>query len=128
MGKKLKFFILLIFATVALSGCTTKSDSIIVENRADISYSNIGVQYFDIDTPDIDLNLPRQISGISNVHRVQNVVKRTNSWHKNNFEFVKGNKVINVCVYNFIHKESLNNLHRFVKSASLLISLGKLVI
>ena len=128
MGKKLKFFILLIFATVALSGCTTKSDSIIVENRADISYSNVGAQYFDIDTPDIDLNLPRQISGISNVHRVQNVVKRTNSWHKNNFEFVKDNKVINVCVYNFIHKESLNNLHRFVKSASLLISLGKLVI
>ena len=128
MGKKLKFFILLIFATVALSGCTTKSDSIIVENRADISYSNIGVQYFDIDTPDIDLNLPRQISGISNVHRVQNVVKRTNSWHKNNFEFVKGNKVINVYVSNIIQKESLNNLHRFVKSASWLITLGKLII
>ena len=128
MGKKLKFFILLIFATVALSGCTTKSDSIIVENRADISYSNIGVQYFDIDTPDIDLNLPRQISGISNVHSVQNVVKRTNSWHKNNFEFVKGNKVINVYVSNIIQKESLNNLHRFVKSASWLITLGKLII
>lgn len=128
MGQKLKIFILTVLAAIALVACTTKSDSIIVENRADISYSNIGVQYFDIDTPDIDLNLPRQISGISNVHRVQNVVKRTNSWHKNNFEFVKGNKVINVCVYNFIHKESLNNLHRFVKSASLLISLGKLVI
>ena len=135
VGKKLKFFVLVIFATIALIGCTTKSDSIIIENQTNISYSDIDVQYFDIDvqcfdidTPDIDLNLPRQISGISNVHRVQNVVKRTNSWHKNNFEFVKGNKVINVYVSNIIQKESLNNLHRFVKSASWLITLGKLII
>ena len=128
MGKKLKFFILLIFATVALSGCNTKSDSIIVENRADISYTNIGVQYFDIDTPDIDLNLPRQISGISNIHRVPNVVKRSGNWHKNNFEFVKSGKVVNVSISNFIQKESLSNLHRFAKSASWLISLGKLII
>ena len=128
MGKKLKFFILLIFATVALVGCTVETDSQVVENRADISYSNIGVQYFDIDTPDIDLNLPRQISGISNVHRVQNVVKRTNSWHKNNFEFVKSGKVVNVGISNFIQKESLSYLHRFVKSASWLITLGKLII
>ena len=128
MGKKLKFFILLIFATVALVGCNVETDSQVVENQDNISCPNIDVQCFDIDTPDLDLNLPRQISGISNVYRVPNVVKRTNSWHKNNFEFVKGNKVINVCVYNFIHKESLNNLHRFVKSASLLISRGKLLI
>ena len=128
MGKKLKIFILIVLATVALSGCTTKPDSIIVENRADISYSNIGVQYFDIDTPDIDLSLPRQVSGISNIHRVPNLLKRTNSWHKNNFEFVKSGKVVNVSISNFIQKESLSNLHRFAKSASWLISLGKLII
>lgn len=128
MGKKLKIFILIVLATVALSGCTTKPDSIIVENRADISYSNIGVQYFDIDTPDIDLSLPRQVSGISNIHRVPNVVKRTNSWHKNNFEFVKSGKVVNVGNSNFIQKESLSYLHRFAKSASWLITLGKLII
>ena len=128
MGKKLKIFILIVLATVALSGCTTKPDSIIVENRADISYSNIGVQYFDIDAPDIDLSLPRQVSGISNIHRVPNLLKRTNSWHKNNFEFVKSGKVVNVSISNFIQKESLSNLHRFAKSASWLISLGKLII
>ena len=128
MGQKLKIFILTVLAAIALVACTTKSDSIIVENRADISYSNIDVQCSDIDTPDIDLGLPRQISGIGNVHRVPNALKRTNTWHKNNFEFVKGNKVINVCVCNFIQKESLNNLHRFVKSASWLITLGKLII
>ena len=128
MGKKLKIFILIVLATVALSGCTTKPDSIIIENRADISYSNVEVQYFDIDTPDIDLSLPRQVSGISNIHRVPNVVKRSGNWHKNNFEFVKSGKVVNVSISNFIQKESLSNLHRFAKSASWLISLGKLII
>ena len=128
MGKKLKFFVLVIFATIALIGCTTKSDSIIIENQTNISYSDIDVQYFDIDTPDIDLNLPRQILDVSNVHRVSNVVKRPCNWYKNNFEFLKGHKVINVCAYNFIQKDSLNNLHRFAKSASWLITIGKLVI
>lgn len=128
MGQKLKIFILTVLAAIALVACATKSDSTTVESQALVSHSDIDVCYFDIDTPDLDLNLPRQISGISNAHRVANAPKRTGNWHKNNFEFVKGNKVINVCVYNFIHKESLNNLHRFVKSASLLISLGKLVI
>ena len=128
MGKKLKFFILLIFATVALVGCTVETDSQVVENQANISCPNIDVQCFDIDTPDLDLNLPRQISGLSNVYRVPNVVKRTNSWHKNNFEFVKSGKVVNVGISNFIQKESLSYLHRFAKSASWLIALGKLII
>lgn len=128
MGKKLKFFILLIFATVALVGCTVETDSQAVENQTNISCPNIDVQYFDLDAPNVDLSLPRQISGISNIHRVPNVVKRTTSWHRNNFEFVKSGKVVNVCICDFIQKESLSYHHRFVKSTSWLISLGKLII
>ena len=128
MGKKLKFFILLIFATVALIGCTTGSGSTTIENQTLISYSDIDVHCFDLDTPNVDLNLPRQVSGISNTHRVPNLLKRTNSWHKNNFEFVKSGKVVNVGISNFIQKESLSYLHRFAKSASWLIALGKLII
>ena len=128
MGKKLKFFILLILATVALIGCTTESGSTTIENQTLISYSDIDVHYFDLDTPNVDLNLPRQVSGISNTHRVPNVVKRTNSWHKNSFEFVKSGKVVNVGNSNFIQKGSLSYLHRFAKSASWLIALGKLII
>ena len=128
MGKKLKIFILIVLATVALSSCTTRSDSTTIENQTLVSHSDIDVHYFHLDTPNVDLNLPRQVSGISNIHRVPNVVKRSGNWHKNNFEFVKSGKVVNVSISNFIHRESLNNLYRFVKSASLLISLGKLVI
>jgi hypothetical protein len=128
VGKKLKIFILIVLATVALSSCTTRSDSTTVENQTLVSHSDIDVHYFHLDTPNVDLSLPRQISGISNIHRVPNVVKRSGNWHKNNFEFVKSGKVVNVSISNFIQKESLSNLHRFAKSASWLISLGKLII
>lgn len=128
MGKKLKIFILIVLATVALYSCTTRSDSTTIENQTLVSHSDIDVHYFHLDTPNVDLNLPRQISGISNIHRVPNVVKRSGNWHKNNFEFVKSGKVVNVSISNFIQKESLSNLHRFAKSASWLISLGKLII
>lgn len=128
MGKKLKIFILIVLATVALSSCTSRSDSTTIENQTLVSHSDIDVHYFHLDTPKVDLNLPRQISGISNIHRVPNVVKRSGNWHKNNFEFVKSGKVVNVSISNFIQKESLSNLHRFAKSASWLISLGKLII
>lgn len=128
MGKKLKIFILIVLAAVALSGCTTRSGSTTIENQNLTSHSDIDVQYFDLDAPNVDLSLPRQISGISNIHRVPNVVKRTTSWHRNNFEFVKSGKVVNVCICDFIQKESLSYHHRFVKSTSWLISLGKLII
>ena len=128
MGKKLKIFILIVLATVALSSCTTRSDSTTIENQTLVSHSDIDVHYFHLDTPNVDQNLPRQISGISNIHRVPNVVKRSGNWHKNNFEFVKSGKVVNVSISNFIQKEFLSNLHRFAKSASWLISLGKLII
>ena len=128
MGKKLKIFILIVLAAVALSGCTTRSGSTTIENQTLTSHYDIDAQYFDIDAPNVDLSLPRQVSGISNIHRVPNLLKRTNSWHKNNFEFVKSGKVVNVSISNFIQKDSLSNLHRFVKSASWLISLGKLII
>jgi hypothetical protein len=128
VGKKLKIFILIVLATVALYSCTTRSDSTTIESQALVSHSDIDVHYFHLDTPNVDLSLPRQISGISNIHRVPNVVKRSGNWHKNNFEFVKSGKVVNVSISNFIQKESLSNLHRFAKSASWLISLGKLII
>lgn len=128
MGKKLKIFILIVLAAIALVACATKSDSTTVESQALVSHSDIDVCYFDIDSPNLDLSLPRQISGISNIHRVPNVVKRTTSWHRNNFEFVKSGKVVNVCICDFIQKESLSYHHRFVKSTSWLISLGKLII
>lgn len=128
MGQKLKIFILTVLAAIALVACATKSDSTTVESQALVSHSDIDVCYSDIDTPNLDLNLPRQISGISNIHRVANAPKRTGNWHKNNFEFVKSGKVVNVGISNFIQKESLSYLHRFAKSASWLITLGKLII
>ncbi len=125
----LKYFIpfVIVAITFIISGAE-RSDFINQESQADISYSDINVHYYDYDTPNADLNLPRQISGTSNIPRTLNVAKRTSNWHKNNFEFVKSGKVVNVCICNFDKKESLSYHLRFVKSASWLISLGKLVI
>ena len=125
----LKYFIpVVIVAFTFIISSAGKSDFINQESQTDVSYSDFDVHYFDYDTPNADLNLPRQISGISNIYRTLNVAKKTNSWHKNNVEFVKSGKVVNVSISNFIQKESLSNLHRFAKSASWLISLGKLII
>ena len=127
MRKKLAYFLLLILTASVLIGCSTGLDSKSIKNQAYISCSDVDVHYFDYDTPNVDLNVPRQISGISSIHRTPNVSKRSSNWHKNNFEFVKIGKVVCACICNFFQKESLNYHHCFVKSASWLI-LGKLII
>lgn len=128
VNKILKYYILLILATVALVGCTTEPDSSATESKAGTSYSAIEAHYLDSYTQNIELHLPRQSSGISNSFRAQNIVKKSNYEHKNNFKFVKGGKVINVHINYFIQQKHFKNRHRFAKPSLSLVGLGRLII
>lgn len=123
----LKFFIVILLTTIAIVGCAKESDPSNIKSQTNVFSSEIKVHYLESSISNIDLHLPSQYSSISNNVRAHNTVKRTCNGHKNNFEFVKGGKVINVCISNFIQR-TFKHQHRFVKSASWLISLGKLVI
>lgn len=128
MDKILRFFVLALLATVALVGCSTEFDSSVNASQTNASPSAIDVYDLDCATPNLELLLPRQYTGLTNAYRTHTTVKRPSNRHKNNIEFVKRGKVINVCLGNFVQQESFKNLHRFVRSATWLISLGKLVI
>lgn len=73
------------------------------------------------------LNLPSQISG-TNMFRMQSSAKRTGNTHRNNLEFAQSCKSTNAGTTNFTINESLNIRYHVVKPASMLISLGKLII
>lgn len=128
MRNFLKYIILIILATVALIGSANEFDSSIVESRTVTLSSEIDVHYQDSSKSYFDLYFPSQILGVNNVLRTPNTIKRTRNGYKNNFEFVKVGKVINTKIDNLVQEFSFNHYHRFVKSVSWLISLGKLVI
>lgn len=127
MRKIFNCCIVILLATIVWLGYTTKSDSSVIENQTVALSTEITTHYLDASTSNLDLNLPRQFSG-TNYLRTNTTVKRSNIGCKNNFEFVKSGKVINVCCSNFIQQESFKIRHRFAKSSSWLISLGKLII
>ena len=120
-------FIFILLATIVWAGYTTESDSSVTKNQTKSLPSEITAHYLDSSTSNLDLNLPCQSSG-TNYLRTNTTVKRPNIGSKNNFEFVKSGKVVNVRICNFIQKESLSNHFCFAKSSSWLITLGKLII
>jgi hypothetical protein len=125
--KILKCLIVVLLATITMVGCATESDSTIVESQVNTSPTEIEAHYSDSSTADIDIHLARQITSVSNMLRAISTVKRANIL-KNNVEYLKAGKVVNVAIGNFVQQESFYNKHRFAKSSSWLISLGILII
>ena len=125
--KILKCLIVVLLATITMVGCATESDSTIVESQVNTSPTEIEAHYSDSSTADIDIHLARQITSVSNMLRANSTVKRANNL-KNNVEYLKAGKVVNVAIGNFVQQESFYNKHRFAKSSSWLISLGILII
>lgn len=128
MGKIFKYFIGVTLAIAALIGYATQSDSSTITSQSDVVPTEIEVLHLSSSTPNFDLNLPNQTCNISNVLNAHNTVERARYGHKNSTEYVKSGKVINLCIGSFVQQESFNIQHRFVKSASWLISIGILII
>ena len=128
MKKILRYIIPVLFATFFLVGNPWESDSLIVENQANALSTEIDDCYLDLPISYFDLAQPCQILGVNNVVRTQNSIKRTRNGHRSNFELEKVGKAINAKIDNLVQNNSFNHYHRFVKSVSWLISLGKLII
>ena len=128
MGNFLRHIIVALISAFALVSCTAESNSSIIESQANALPCKTNVHYLYSSTPNLDLHLPRQVTGINNIVQTPNILKRVGNGHKNNAEFVKVGKVINVCTGNSIQQESSKNNPCHTKSASLLITLGKLII
>lgn len=126
--KAFKSFILLLLTAIVFIGCNEESDSSIVDSQTSTMLSEVDTHHLDYSTPNISLHVTYQISSISNNSQVHNPVKRLSKGGRNSVEFVKAGKVFNACIGNLFQQESFKNRHRFVKSASWLISLGELII
>lgn len=127
MRKIFSCFIVILVAAIVWAGYVTESGSSKIEGETVSLSSEITAHYLDSSSSNLDLNLPLQFSG-TNYLRTNNTTKRPNFGHKNSIEYVKLGKIINACCYNFIQQESFKIRHRFAKSSSWLISLGKLII
>lgn len=122
-----RYFILIIFFAVAFLCVAENTDCTISECQTLTLPSDGETQYVDNSSFCSEYYLPSLTIGV-NAFRPHPTAKRTGSEHKNNYEFVKAGKVINVGICNFVQRKPLNFLSIFIKSAYRLSCLGKLII
>ena len=121
------FFLFFLFAVAFLSGAG-KQDCVVSDSSPiNTTTSEVVPCFSDYSPSDSDLFIPRRTS-TANAVRMQSTAKRTNNVYKNNFEFVKAGRVINVGVGNFIRKESLAFHPLFINLDKRFIRIGKLII
>lgn len=127
VNKLLTYLFLVILAGITFICGANVSDStetksldsnVIIESASYISDSCVS---------DAHLYLSKQTSG-TNVFRVPSKFQRTNTLHKNPFEFIKVSKLISTGIRNFIDKKTLIVYSTFIKPAHRLVSLGKFLI
>ena len=81
----------------------------------------------EISETDHEFCLPRQVS-FANTQQVQSSTRRTNRTHRNNLEFIKAGKVENAGIRYHIQNKSVKIQLHLTEPASLLLSLGRLII
>lgn len=122
-----KYIISVILVAITCTSDLGKFDSAILESPLDTFCYETNAEYIETSISFFDLYLSRQTSG-ANILRLHTATKRTNCVYKNNSEFIKAGKIVNVGVGNFIQKKSLNIRFLFIKSVHRLIGLGRLII
>lgn len=128
MAKNLLRFIIPLIAIIAIACGINRSESVVIEKyQADNLTTTIDASYTEISSIDIELFFPRQISS-TNVLRLQNTGKRTNSTLKNNFSSYIYSQNENRRTKNLIKENSLTIHPLFIKPFHRMICLGKLII
>ncbi|MBR5299524.1 MAG: hypothetical protein IKU36_04640 [Bacteroidales bacterium] len=125
--KKLLKYLLFLVVTVAFWGSADKDvSSVSIEDIADMSIEDVS-SHVDFSQTDYAFSLPRQTS-FANSQRAQSSVRRTNSVHRSNTEFVKSGKVENAGLRFAIQAKSIIIHSSLIEPAHKLIYLGKLII
>lgn len=124
MKTLLKYLIPLLMAAAFWGGGEMPSS---VPVGSDESVANVVTFISDASDSQSDLWIPRQISSSAPV-RILNGARRTGSMQRNNLEFAKAGKVVNVVICCFIQNKSITTLSSRTEPANLLLSLGRLII
>lgn len=127
MSLILRFLIPILFSAVAFGCAAEKVDYTYSENISQSLSSNLEVEYLGSSVEECDCFLPIQTVGV-NLFRPQPTAKRTSNTHKNQYEFVRYGKVINIAGKYFKRTHHFKILNAFIKPGHRLISLGKLII
>lgn len=119
---------LVFFIAAAIFQNSTEASVISVEGKGMTDMSFIEESYHSsISETDSELCLPRQIS-FANSFRAQSTVRRTNTAHRNNFEFAKAGKIINAGLRYSIQHQSIIIHSSLMQPSHRLLSLGRLII
>ena len=125
--KNLLKYLVFFIAVAIFQNSTEKSVTSVQEKGiADMSFIEEAYHSVILET-DSELCLPRQVSS-ANSFRAQNTVRRTNSIHRNNFEFAKAGKVINAGLRYSIQHRSIIIHASLIEPSHRLLSLGRLII
>ena len=130
MRNRLRYLIPFILVLTAFAFTGSADIGIPIHQGDDTSSRQTEMEACNLESPSSScsvLNLPSHISG-TNTFRQQCSAKRAGNAHRSNLELAQACKSTNTGTTNFTIKESLNIRYHVVKPASMLISLGKLII
>lgn len=127
MKNSLRFLISIVFVFVAFVCDAQDDDCTILCDFEQSEPDGNESEYIASSLLSTDFYLPRQVSG-ANALNIPTPLKRTSSEHKNNSEFVKAGKIINLGIGNFLENNPLNILSAFTKANHRLICFGRLII
>lgn len=129
MSHILRYLIIILFSAVAFVCGAETVDYTNANISADAQQQALPLssEALDSSASDLEFYLPTQILG-ANTFRPQPTAKRTGSTQKNNYEFVKCGKVINIANRHFCQSKPLNVLSSRIKPVHRLVCLGRLII
>lgn len=126
MKNLLKYLVFFVAAVIFQDNTERSVTSVQEKGVADMSFIEESCHSI-ISETDSELCLPRQVS-FANSFRAQSTVRRTNTVHRNNFEFAKAGKIVNTGLRYSIQHQSIIIHSSLMQPSHRLLSLGRLII
>lgn len=126
MKNLLKYLVFIVAAVIFQDNTERSVTSVQEKGVADMSFIEEAYHSV-ISETDSELCLPRQVS-FANSFRAQSTVRRTNTAHRNNFEFAKAGKIVNAGLRYSIQHQSIIIHSSLMQPSHRLLSLGRLII
>ena len=126
MKNLLKYLVFIVAAVIFQDNTERSVTSVQEKGVADMSFIEEAYHSV-ISETDSELCLPRQVS-FANSFRAQSTVRRTNTAHRNNFEFAKAGKIVNAGLRYSIQHQSIIIHSSLIEPSHRLLSLGRLII
>jgi hypothetical protein len=126
MRRLLKYLLLFVVAAAFCGGAGKDVAELSAQDIAAVSFDDQACRA-DLSPTDSQLNLPRQTS-LANTQRVQSSVRRSSGSQRNNVEFAKSGKIVNVTICYLAQIQLLIIHSTLIEPSRRLLCLGKLII